>query len=298
MQTLAAPEKVMDGLMLPEAPRWRDGALYFADFLGGRVYVMRDGDARPSVLQDFGGEHIGGIGWAPNGDLLTVLQRKLKVLRTHNGKTEQFADLATHAEWAVNDMIVNADGTAYISPFGLDMWGDGPKSPSKPVDLVLVQPDGGVGHAGAGEVLKVPNGMALSSDGKKLYVSEPGAALVSTYTIGAVGKLSGREVHSQTPGTVPDGICIDSEGAVWAGNPVAIPGGAAGPGCTRYVQGQGATHIAPSNGRMHLACVLGGADRKTLFICSVENHHAEHARKHKTGWLEKVRVDVAGAGRP
>jgi sugar lactone lactonase YvrE len=50
-------------------------------------------------------------------------------------------------------------------------------------------------------------------------------------------------------------------------------------------------------GRNAYACMLGGEDRRTLFICTAPGSGPERAGK-TDGKIECVRVAVAGAGLP
>ena len=46
------------------------------------------------------------------------------------------------------------------------------------------------------------------------------------------------------------------------------------------------------------ACMLGGADRRTLFICTAAASHPDLCRERRSGRIESVRVEVPGAGLP
>lgn len=61
---------LLDNLVFPECPRWRNRSLWFADCHDGKVINM---DVAGRVLESFdvtGGPS--GIGWLPDGDLLAV----------------------------------------------------------------------------------------------------------------------------------------------------------------------------------------------------------------------------------
>ena len=46
------------------------------------------------------------------------------------------------------------------------------------------------------------------------------------------------------------------------------------------------------------ACMLGGADRRTMFVLTADSSMPEHCRAHASGRIETIAVDVPGAGRP
>jgi hypothetical protein len=51
-------------------------------------------------------------------------------------------------------------------------------------------------------------------------------------------------------------------------------------------------------GRMAIACALGGVDRRTLFLFSAMEHSPEVLRGTRDGRIDIVRVPVAGTGIP
>jgi gluconolactonase len=59
------------------------------------------------------------------------------------------------------------------------------------------------------------NGLALSSDGRFLYVVESTPPLISRIAIAADGSAGAYEVVAELPGTVPDGIAFDSAGTLY-----------------------------------------------------------------------------------
>ena len=46
------------------------------------------------------------------------------------------------------------------------------------------------------------------------------------------------------------------------------------------------------------ACMLGGPDRRTLYICTAPTHIPDECRAQRAGRIEMVEVDVPGAGLP
>jgi hypothetical protein len=49
---------------------------------------------------------------------------------------------------------------------------------------------------------------------------------------------------------------------------------------------------------MPVACVLGGPDRRTMFMCVAADWRPEVLARRATGRIEVCEVAVAGAGRP
>jgi sugar lactone lactonase YvrE len=89
---------------------------------------------------------------------------------------------------------------------------------------------------------------------------------------------------------VPDGICLDAEGAIWVASPLSEE-------VLRVREGGAVTHrLKPS--RRPYACMLGGPNRRTLFLVTAETHDPSEALKKRSGRIETVEVDVPGAGLP
>jgi sugar lactone lactonase YvrE len=202
------------------------------------------------------------------------------------------ADLAPVAPWPCNDMIVRRDGTGWVSHFGYDMWGG--TTGFLPATLIRVARDGRAEVVA--EDLLAPNGMALSVDERTLYLSECGRSQILAFDVLPDGALVHRRVFASLPRAPglefapPDGICLDAAGALWAAEPL----------------GRRVLRIDPS-GRVTdellfdqspLAVVLGGEDRRTLFVCSSAEHDKARRSARPTGRIDALRVAVPGAGRP
>ncbi len=146
------------------------------------------------------------------------------------------------------------------------------------------------------EGLNFPNGMVITPDEKTLIVAETMGRCLTAFDIAADGSLSGRRQFanlgvSAVGGVMPDGICLDAEGAVWVGSPLTSE-------FVRVKEGGAITHRIPVPGKWAVACMLGGEDRRTLFLCTAETTLQDLGQGKSVGWIETVRVEVAGAGLP
>jgi len=110
--------------------------------------------------------------------------------------------------------------------------------------------------------------------------------------IAADGSLSGQKVFAELGDGVPDGICLDAEGAVWVSSPFTHE-------FLRVRQGGiVADRITLSGGKLAIARMLGGTDRRTLFLLTAETSMEDLQHDRSTGYIETVRVEVPGAGLP
>lgn len=269
-------------LAFPEDPRWHDGHFYFADMLDHRVArIEKDGSVTTLVTIE---DSPSGIGFLPGGDMLVVSMYHEVVLRVDKaGKATTYADLGPMTNGAgINDMVVDREGRAYVGQFGGD-----PTEPPVPSPLVVIQPDGKMHNAGDG--LLIGNGIRITNDGKTLVVAESAGKCISLFDIGAGGTLSNRRIVGLPEGHFPDGICLDSSGGIWVS--------CLWNGVIRITHDGTQTHHVKLEGdRNAYACMLGGADCKTLHICSGGPYDNEKARVTRAGRIETVATEFTGAG--
>ncbi|WP_341712558.1 SMP-30/gluconolactonase/LRE family protein [Erythrobacter sp.] len=291
---------VADGIHFAEGPRWHDGRLWFSDFYAHRIYsVSEAGGGLRVELQLEGEEQSSGLGWMPDGTLLFVKMQAQELWRRGpDGRVERHADLSDIATFWCNDMVVDAQGRAYVGNFGFDLDAElsarGPESvladhPTTPI--ALVEPDGTVRAAAGTERFSFPNGTVITSDGKTLILGETLAARLTAFDVALDGTLSNRRVWAETAPHIPDGICLDAEGAIWIADPLA-------PRCVRFAEGGEVLEVVETEGLNCYACMLGGAEGRTLFTLVAPSSHREHASTQKAGRIYACEVDVPRAGRP
>jgi sugar lactone lactonase YvrE len=286
MSCPAVLEPFVKGLAFPESPRWHDGALWFSDFY--TRHVSRVGaDGRIEAVCEVPGQPSG-LGWLPDGRLLVVSMNDRCLLRLDGRALTVVADLAAYAGGPCNDMLVDARGRAYIGNFGFDLQA---RAPFGATDLVMVAPDGAVKVVARD--MHFPNGTVLTPDGRTLIVAESYGQRLTAFDVADDGSLSRRRVWAQLEGrgVGPDGICLDAEGAIWLASPVSRE-------VLRVREGGEITDRLATEGQA-VACMLGGADRRTLFVLTgrVLTTPAQSLAE-RTGAIWTVRVPVAGAGLP
>ena len=284
---------VLDGLWFGEGPRWYESALWFSDMHGHRV-VRTTLDGTHETVVEVTHDEPSGLGWLPDGRLLVVAMETQRLLRLEpNGALVEHADLSGLARGSINDMIVAADGTAYVGDMGARIHEGGERRPGQ---TIRVDPDGTVSTAA--DDLESPNGHILTEDGRTLIVAESAASRLTAFTVNPDGSLTDRRVFAELqpekpgiPVAPPDGICLDAEGAVWVADPI-------GARVFRVREGGEVTDSIAFDGVIPVACVLGGPNRRTLLMCVAKDWKREVVRQAPTGRIDAVEVDVPGAGRP
>ena len=229
-------------LAFPESPRWHDGALWFSDFYTRRVNRATP-DGRVEMVVEVPGQPSG-LGWLPDGRLLVVSMNDRRLLRLDDGALTVVADLSALAPAPCNDMLVDAQGRAYIGNFGFDLQA---RAPFASTSLIMVTPD-----AAARVVAKdmhFPNGTVLTPDGRTLIVGESYGQRLTAFDVRADGSLANRRVWAQLhgKGVGPDGICLDAEGAIWLASPVTRE-------VLRVREGERSPIASPRRTRRWLAC--------------------------------------------
>jgi sugar lactone lactonase YvrE len=280
----AAPTVVLEGLAFPEGPRWHDGRLFFSDQHDRRVVVMDPSGKAETVVEV--AEQPSGLGWLPDGRMLIVSMLDRRVLRLDGDHLVEHADLSELATGECNDMVVDARGRAYVGNFGFDMYGG---EEACDTCMILVEPDGSARLAVDG--LAFPNGTVITDDGLTMIVGESYGGRLTAFTIRGDGTLADRRLFAQLRGAVPDGICLDAEGAVWVACPVTGR-------CLRVRDGGEVLDEIKVTNDFAFACMLGGDDRRTLYMCTAASSDPKETLGLRSGRIEAIPVYVPGAGIP
>jgi sugar lactone lactonase YvrE len=252
-----------------ESPRWHDGRFWMCDWLAGEVLVF-DADRSSQVVARVKGLPFS-IDWLPDGRLLITTPDGVVV----NPTLEPYG--ATGQPF--NEIAVDTAGRAWV-----DMPGSMPWEEPRPGIVAVVLPDGSSRRVD--DDLWFPNGIVVLGD-DTLVVAESHADRLTAWTITESGDLIDRRVWADLgPGSAPDGICSDAEGAIWY---ASVPGQR----CRRVAPGGEVLDTVEAD-RGCFACMLGGDDGRTLYI--VANHYGR--RGASDGIVLVQPVGVPHAGRP
>jgi sugar lactone lactonase YvrE len=282
---MSEPKVLLTDLGIPESPRWHDGRLWFCNWIERQVVaVSLDGKAEVMTTRDPGSYPMGySIDWLPGGRLL-VTGDKLR-------RQEPDGSMAVHADQRANEIVVDGHGNIYLNGADFDFVAG---APPKPGYIKLVTPEGQLRQVA--DDIQFPNGMVITPDNRTLIISESFAGRLTAFDIDADGGLSNRRVFAD--GLAPDGICLDAEGAIWVGTGFSVARVAPG--------GEVLQRVELPETRAPFALMLGGPDRRTLFILTAEWRLADGhvvnldrlANGPRTGEILTLPVSVPGAGRP
>jgi len=281
------PQVLMSGIAFGESPRWHAGRLWFSDWGAQEVVAVDlDGNAETMARADFPSFPMC-IEFLPDGSLLIVSGRQGRLLRRqHDGSLATYAELGSIAGHPWNDIVVDGRGNAYVNNIGFDF----PGGEFAPGIIALVTPDGVTRQVAQG--FAFPNGIAVTPDNKTLIVAESYASKLTALDIAADGSLSNQRVWANLDGGVPDGICLDADGAVWYAD---VPNKC----CVRVREG-GQVLDTIELDRGCFACMLGAAGgNSTLFMVAQQwGGAANMQRGARTGQVLTVQAPSPHAGWP
>ncbi len=268
-------QRLLTGLGFGESPRWHDGRLWLANW-GTQEIIAADEAGQSEVIVHVPTTLPYSLDWLPDGRMLVIAGPEGLLLRMEpDGSLLTYADLNSLSPSGWNEIVVDGRGNTYVNG----------------AVMALIKPDGLVHPVAEG--FAFPNGMAVTADNSTLIVAESHAHSLTGFDIAADGSLANRRTWADLGDGVPDGICIDAEGAVWYAD---VPNKR----CVRVREGGEVLETVRVD-RGCFACMLGGADRKTIFIVAAEwlgFARMAEALQARTGQLLSARVTVPGAGWP
>ena len=289
MEGRAEPRVLLDGLAMPESPRWRDGRLWFSNW-GAEEIIAVDLDGNSEVVGR-GPEGSGwAVNWLPGGRMLITGSELVRV--EPDGSRVRHADLSHLSAHGWSEMTVDGRGNVYLNSINFDFaeFDAVLTRGQAPGKIALVTPDGHVREVADG--IAFPNGMVITPDNDTLIVAESFAARLTAFDIAADGTLSNRRVWAD--GVGPDGICLDADGCIWASSGAMIDD------CARIREG-GEVLESIELDRPCFAAMLGGPDRRTLFMLTAEWHGTEAMEEviqARTGQVLVADAPAPGVGWP
>ncbi|MEO3388805.1 SMP-30/gluconolactonase/LRE family protein [Mesorhizobium sp. CAU 1741] len=278
---MIAARTIASGFAYPEGPRWHDGQLWVADQHDETVHILAADGLRVDSFHVAGGPS--GMGWLPDGDLLVVSMEGHRLLRGDRAGLAPYCELGDIHHHLTNEMVVDSAGRAYVGNIGFDFEAGDPVTPT-----MLVMVDTAGAPRIVAEDLVCPNGTVITPDGKTLIIAESLANRLTAFDITGDGSLSNRRVFAQLPGHIPDGICLDAEGCVWAASPFTNS-------VVRTHEGGQITDTVTIDGAGAFACMLGGVDGRDLYVCVANPSMRPDTLTMRGGRIDVARVSVPAA---
>jgi sugar lactone lactonase YvrE len=293
--------RLLEGGSFFEGPRWHDSRWWVSDFYRGLVLTVGADGSTSEVMAVK--EQPSGMGWMPDGSLLVVSMKNHRILRrSASGEVSVHAELSEYCKGHVNDMVLDSQGRAYVGEFGFDLQAFADPAPGK---LMRVDPDGAI--TVLADDLMFPNGAVITPDGQTLIVGETAGSRYTAFTLASDGSVLARRTWAQVAPApelgplaetlpklkfAPDGCTLDAEGCIWAADAV-------GARCVRVAEGgEMVDQIRAPEGLGIFACMLGGADGRTLLMCAAPDFLEANRAETREAVLLTTLVDVPHCGLP
>lgn len=253
-----------DGLDHPEGVTWAPDGYVYAGGEAGQIYRVSLEDGSFEEIGNTGGFILGLAPDVDNNLYACDLNLGAVMKITQAGEVSQYSDNAEPIP-APNYPVFDKDGNLYFSSSGEFLGNTGSIyriSANGPTELV------------SEDFRAFPNGLALSPDGKYLYVVLSNKPGIERAEILPDGRLGPPEDVVTLERTVPDGIMFDVEGNLYIAcyTPNVIyrlaPGGQLD---TLAEDWMSTTLSAPTN------IVFAGENLKTLVVASLARWHLSKA---------------------
>ncbi len=275
------------GLKFTESPRWHNDKLWFIDIHDKRIKTV---DLSGSVATELELPFIpNAFGLTPDGVIVVGDAFQRQIYRSAGASLQQVVDISSLTTFCLSDGIVDNKGRLYVGDIGYNFV-DPSAKPVETCVIALVTPEGRASVVA--DKLFFPNGMVITPDGKMLIVGETLGHRLTAFDIQDDGSLHNRRIWAQLPSSVgPDGICLDVAGGVWCANPEGEDS------VVRVLEGGEITDRIRVDAHAY-AVMLGGPERKHLFISTSASHDPAEIHRNPSACVQIVDVDIPGAGTP
>jgi gluconolactonase len=206
-EPLSRLSALASGLDHPEGVAYGPDGNVYASGEAGQVYRVNLADGKFTQIGSSGGYGLGVAIDAASNLYICDMGVKAVVRVKPDGSSAIYSRGAEEEPLTVpNFPVFDAAGNLYVSNSG--QW-TGVNGHIQRIDA------NGKASVWSREAAGFTNGLALSSDGRFLYVVESAPPLISRIAIAADGSAGAYEVVAELPGTVPDGIAFDSAGTLY-----------------------------------------------------------------------------------
>lgn len=201
---------IQDSLDHPECLAFGPSGTLYAGGEAGQIYRIDLEGKGCKEIANLGGGFVGGLALDADDSVYACTMKTHSVTRViRDGTTSTFCDKVDGAPLkSPNFCVFHPTGDLYLTDSGDYQHANG--------KLIRIHRDG-TSESLLGDHLNFPNGLALSSDGRSLYMIESTSAKISRVAINGDGSISTPETYVQVQGMVPDGMAFDKLGNLYVG---------------------------------------------------------------------------------
>lgn len=272
---------VQHGLKFARSPRWVRHMLLILDAHDASIKsAALDGAVNKIRTLPF---VPGSFSVKPNGELVVGDAWRRKIYRLAAADLNQIADLSAVTGTCLSECVTDNCGGMYVGDVGFDF--QDPSVDPAPNGAVIYINSSGKSSVVAGDLF-FPCGMIVTKDNSTLIVAEALAHRLTSFKIKRDGSLQDRRVWAQLEDDVrPNGICLDSDGAIWV----------AGAGrCALRVLRYGEISHRVTTQQPVFANVLGGPERRHLFMCTSLSQDPVITRRDPSATIDVAEVACPG----
>lgn len=269
------------GLRFAKSPRWVGQALLFLD-VHDRCVKSVDMDGVVRIVRAL--PHLpGGFEVLADGRMIVGNAQRRKMLLLDPSGDKQVADLRNIDGFFLCDSVIDSHGGIYVTDAGFDFLD--PLVDPVPKGIIAY-----IGENGSPSVvatdLFLPSGMIVTPDNQTLVVAETLGHRLTAFDIGGDGSLKNRRVWAQFQDDIkPDGICLDSDSAIWMAG--------SGPSAFHVREG-GEFDYQITTERPVFATMLGGPQLRHLFLFTSDSNDPVITRRASRATIDIVEVDTPG----
>ncbi|MDH2444103.1 SMP-30/gluconolactonase/LRE family protein [Amnibacterium sp. CER49] len=272
-------QNVLGESVLWHAPSRR---LYWLDLADPALFSLDPGSGAVERRRLAGAVPLGALACAASPHELVLVKREgVHLLDLRDGRERLVAHpLHGRTDLAYNDAGVDAAGRLWV--------GTVEESETRPsAELFVVETDGTWRPAVQG--LVICNGPVFSPDGALVYVSDTAAGLVRVFdVVDTFGVANGRVFARFAAGDgLPDGLAVDSEGALWVAHWAGGRVSRWDPSGTRMSEIEVPTPNVTS-------VAFGNEDLSSLYITTARDPYEGGERRLPSGSLFVAEVGVRG----
>lgn len=272
--------KLAGDFVFTEGPAWsmKHNALYFSDIPPAHIYRYKNGETSVAVEDS---QQANGLMFDAEGRLIACEHAGRRISRRERMNDPEAESIVSHYGEkklnSPNDLWLDAHGGIYFTD---PRYGSRDTMEMEIEGVYYVDADHRITRI-IDDLVK-PNGIALSTDGRQLYVLDNGGHALHQYEIKSPGKIGKGKRIAHVAG--PDGMTVDRQGRLY----VTVNEGVAVLGADGRWLGVISVPERPAN------CTFGGEKLDTLFITARKGLYS--IRTQTRGW--HVHLDGIPKQRP